>query len=79
MEDQILRHERGQGRNHFPCSAIHEQGLEALPGCSLLLLYMVIIHTYSGIYVLAIYTIWEIFVFRQGTCSTVIIPYQIDQ
>ena len=24
--DQILRHARGQGNIHFPCSADHEQG-----------------------------------------------------
>ena len=30
--DQILRRVRGQGKDHFPCSADHEQGLATLPG-----------------------------------------------
>ena len=25
LRDQILRRDRGQGNNHFPCSADHEQ------------------------------------------------------
>ena len=53
--DQILTHERGQGNIHCLSSADHEQDLATLPGCSSLLLYMMIIHTYSGIYVVAIY------------------------
>ena len=29
--DQILRHARGQGKNHFPCSADHEQNWQPYP------------------------------------------------
>ena len=29
--DQILRHERGQGNVHFPCSADHEQDWQPYP------------------------------------------------
>ena len=29
--DQILRHERGQGNVHFPCSADHEQDWQPCP------------------------------------------------
>ena len=29
--DQILRHERGQGNIHFPCSADHEQDWQPHP------------------------------------------------
>ena len=29
--DQILRHERGQGTIHFPCSAGHEQDWQPYP------------------------------------------------
>ena len=29
--DQILRHVRGQGNIHFPCSADHEQDLQPYP------------------------------------------------
>ena len=29
--DQILRHTRGQGNAHFPCSADHEQGWQPYP------------------------------------------------
>ena len=29
--DQILRHERGQGKFHFPCSADHEQDWQPYP------------------------------------------------
>ena len=29
--DQILRHERGLGNTHFPCSADHEQDWQPLP------------------------------------------------
>ena len=29
--DQILRHVRGQGNNHFPCSADHEQDWQPYP------------------------------------------------
>ena len=30
-QDQILRHERGQGNIHFPCSADHEQDWQPYP------------------------------------------------
>ena len=45
--DQILRHERGQGNIHFPCSADHEQDWQPYPvdPYSILSLYvMVTIH-----------------------------------
>ena len=29
--DQILRPERGQGKNYFPCLADHEQGWQPYP------------------------------------------------
>ena len=29
--DQILRHARGQGNGHFPCSADHEQDWQPYP------------------------------------------------
>ena len=29
--DQILRHERGQGHIHFPCSTDHEQHSQSYP------------------------------------------------
>ena len=29
--DQILRHARGQGNDHFPCSADHEQDWQPYP------------------------------------------------
>ena len=29
--DQILRHARGQGKSHFPCSADHEQDWQPYP------------------------------------------------
>ena len=29
--DQTLRHVRGQGKNHFPCSADHEQDWQPYP------------------------------------------------
>ena len=29
--DQLLRHVRGQGNIHFPCSADHEQGWQPYP------------------------------------------------
>ena len=29
--DQLLRHVRGQGNAHFPCSADHEQDWQAYP------------------------------------------------
>ena len=29
--DQILRHERGQEKKHFPCSADHEQDWQPYP------------------------------------------------
>ena len=30
-QDQILRHESGRGKNHFPCSADHEQDWQPYP------------------------------------------------
>ena len=31
LRDQIPRRERGQGKNHFPCSADHEQDWQPYP------------------------------------------------
>ena len=53
--DQILRHARGQGNVHFPCSADHEQDWQPYPVDS----YSAIcddhayIHTYPVLYVVA--------------------------
>ena len=44
--DQILRHARGQGNIHFPCSAGHEQDWRPYP-VDHTLLYVMTIHTYS--------------------------------
>ena len=43
--DQILRHLRGQGKNHFPCSADHEQDWQPYPVDDTLL-YVMTIHKY---------------------------------
>ena len=47
--DQILRHARGQGNIHFPCSADHEQDWQPYPVDS----YSVICddHTYIHTYI----------------------------
>ena len=42
--DQILRHERGQGNIHFPCSAAHKQDWQ-LTQLIHTLLYVMTIHT----------------------------------
>ena len=42
--DQILRHARGQGNIHFPCSADHEQDWQPYP-----------VDIYSAIYVMAVH------------------------
>ena len=31
LRNQILRRERGQGKNHFPCSAEHKQDWKPCP------------------------------------------------
>ena len=31
LRDQILRHEQGQGKKRFPCSADHEQDWQPYP------------------------------------------------
>ena len=42
--DPILRRERGQGKNHFPGSADHEQDWQPYPVDPLPLLYVMTIH-----------------------------------
>ena len=51
--DQILRHARGQGNVHFPCSADHEQDWQPYPVDP----YSAICddHTYIHTYILRIY------------------------
>ena len=44
--DQILRHVRGHGNTHFPCSADHEQEWQPYPRLINTLLYVMTIHTY---------------------------------
>ena len=44
--DQILRHARGQGNVHFPCSADHEQDWQPYPVDPYSELYVMTIHTY---------------------------------
>ena len=46
--DQILRHARGQGNVHFPCSADHEQDWQPYPvdPYSAICDYHIYIHTY---------------------------------
>ena len=47
--DQILRHARGQGNIHFPCSADHEQDWQPYPvdPCSAICDCHTYIHTYT--------------------------------
>ena len=57
--DQILRHARGQGNDHFPCSADHEQDRQPYPVDP----YSAICddHTYIhtiGVYVLSSHLFW---------------------
>ena len=49
--DQILRHARGQGNVHFPCSADHEQDLQPYPvdPYSAICDDHTYIHTYAGV------------------------------
>ena len=44
--DQILRHARGQGNVHFPCSADHEQDWQPYPVDPYSAIYVMTIHTY---------------------------------
>ena len=46
--DQILRHVRGQGNTHFPCSTDHEQDWQPYP-----------VDPYSAKYVMTIHTVWN--------------------
>ena len=48
--DQILRHARGQGDIHFPCSADHEQDWQPYPVDPYSAIYVMIIHTYYDLY-----------------------------
>ena len=45
--DQALRHVRGQGNIHFPCSADHAQDWQLLTRLIRTLLYVMTIHTYN--------------------------------
>ena len=42
--DQILRHERGQGNNNFPCLADHEQDGQPSPVGLQTMIYVMAIH-----------------------------------
>ena len=56
--DQILRHARGQGKVHFPCSADHEQDWQPYPvdPYSAICDDHTYIHTYSlGIFIFIFY------------------------
>ena len=47
--DQILRHARGQGNVHFPCSADHEQDWQPyLVDSYSAICYVMTIHTYMA-------------------------------
>ena len=49
--DQILRHARGQGNVHFPCSADHEQDWQPYPVDPYSAIsYVMTIHTYIHIH-----------------------------
>ena len=49
--DQILRHARGQGNVHFPCSADHEQDWQPYPVDPYsAIIYVMTIHTYIHAY-----------------------------
>ena len=50
--DQILRHTRGQGNAHFPCSADHEQDWQPYPVDP----YSAICNDHTYIYVMIIHT-----------------------
>ena len=49
LRDQILRHVRGQGLVHFPCSADHEQDWQPYPidPYSAIYIYICDDHTYT--------------------------------
>ena len=70
--DQILRHARGQGNVHFPCSADHEQDWQPYPVdpysaiCDDRTYIYTYIHTYIHIY---IYIHTYIHTYIQGTLS----------
>ena len=53
--DQILRHKRGQGNIHFPCSADHEQDWQPYP-VDPYFCYMCD-HTYTYTYILLLFTL----------------------
>ena len=59
--DQILRHARGQGNIHFPCSADHEQDWQPYPVDP----YSAICddHTYAKRPDVALYTVGPLFLF----------------
>ena len=46
--DQSLRRDRGQGKNHFPCSADHEQDCHPVDPYSCCMSDHTYIHTYMG-------------------------------
>ena len=48
--DQILRHARGQGNIHFPCSADHEQDWQPYPVDLYSAIYVMVIHTHIHIH-----------------------------
>ena len=74
--DQILRHARGQGNIHFPCSADHEQDWQPYPvdPCSAIcdghtyILLHTYIHTLIYFYVLRTYYMVVIFLYCVCVC-----------
>ena len=49
--DQILRHARGQGNIHFPCSADHGQDWQPYPVDPYSAIYVMTMHIYIHIYI----------------------------
>ena len=47
--DKTLRRERKQENINFPCLADHEQDWQPYPSLSILLLYVMTIHTYTNV------------------------------
>ena len=74
--DQILRHARGQGNVHFPCSADHEQDWQPYPvdPYSAICEDYTYIHTYMVVYYILLHigckdkaTIWYLNGFPEGS------------
>ena len=68
--DQVLRHVRGQGNIHFPCSADHEQDWQPYPvdPYSAICDDHTYIHTVSMVY-LSIYSIYGMVLHYSNGCG----------